>query len=92
MPSRTQIVCLHEGKKGRSIDPIFIRTLLKTLDLAWIRAWTGNNIIRPIDCGGRNGNSVAALSSACARVAQIKAGWASKNSPKIAAAPPLMAE
>lgn len=32
MPSRTQIVCLHEGKKGRSIAPIFIRAILKALD------------------------------------------------------------
>ena len=54
MASRTQIVCLHEGKKGRSIDPIFIRSLLKALDPAWIRPWTGNNIVRNEDCGGRN--------------------------------------
>jgi len=52
--SRTQIVCLHEGKRGRSIDPIFIRVLLKALDPAWIRPWRGNNIIRAIDCGGRS--------------------------------------
>lgn len=53
MPSRTQIVCLHEGKLGRSIDPVFIRTLLKELDPAWIRPWKGSNIIRPVACGGR---------------------------------------
>jgi hypothetical protein len=52
--SRTQIVCLHEGKRGRSIDPIFIRNLLKALDPAWIRPWTGNNIVRTVDCGGRS--------------------------------------
>ena len=52
MPSRTQIVCLHEGKRGRSIDPVFIRTLLKALDPAWIRPWK-NNFVRTIDCGGR---------------------------------------
>ncbi|MBU6409428.1 MAG: hypothetical protein KGR98_03475 [Verrucomicrobia bacterium] len=46
-------MCLHEGKKGRSIDPIFIRTLLKTIRPPWIRPWDGNNIIRPQDCGGR---------------------------------------
>ena len=51
--SRTQIVCLHEGEKGRSIDPIFIQALLKALDPAWIRPWTGNNIVRAKDCGGR---------------------------------------
>lgn len=53
MASRTQIVCLHEGKKGRSIDPVFIRVLLKALDPAWIRPRQGNNIFRPVDCGGR---------------------------------------
>lgn len=54
MASRTQIVCLHEGERGRSIDPVFIRTLLKELDPAWIRPWKGSNIIRPVDCGGRS--------------------------------------
>lgn len=53
MASRTQIVCLHEGEKGRSIDPIFIRNVLKALDPAWIRPWTGSNIVRTVDCGGR---------------------------------------
>jgi hypothetical protein len=53
MPSRTQIVCLHEGKKGRSIDPIFIRALLKAIDPAWVRPWQGNNIFRAVDAGGR---------------------------------------
>jgi hypothetical protein len=52
--SRTQIVCLHEGEKGRSIDPVFIRNLLKALDPAWIRPWQGNNMIRTIPCGGRS--------------------------------------
>lgn len=54
VPSRTQIVCLHEGKQGRSIDPVFIRTLLKTINPSWIRPWPGNNVIRAVDCGGRN--------------------------------------
>ncbi len=54
MPSRTQIVCLHEGEKGRSIDPIFIRALPKALDPTWIKPWPGNNIIRTTDCGGRS--------------------------------------
>ncbi len=53
MASRTQIVCLHEGEKGRSIDPIFIRNLLKALDPVWIRPWKGSNIVRTVDCGGR---------------------------------------
>jgi len=54
MPNRTQIVCLHEGKKGRSIDPIFILAVLKALDPPWIRPWKGNNMVRALDCGGRN--------------------------------------
>ncbi|MGO8789949.1 MAG: hypothetical protein ACLQVL_21540 [Terriglobia bacterium] len=54
MASRTQIVCLHEGLRGRSIDPVFIRTLLKELDPAWIRPWKGSNIIRLVDRGGRS--------------------------------------
>ena len=53
MASRTQIVCLHEGRKGRSIDPIFINTLLRTLKPAWIRPWKGNNIVRTVDGLGR---------------------------------------
>ena len=53
MASRTHIVCLHEGEKGRSIDPIFIRALLKALDPSWVRPWAGNNIVRIVDCGGR---------------------------------------
>jgi len=52
--NRTQIVCLHEGKKGRSIDPLFIRALIKKLDPAWIRPWPGSNAIRTVDCGGRS--------------------------------------
>jgi hypothetical protein len=47
-------VGLQEGKKGRSIDALFILTLLKALHPAWIRPWAGNNIVRPTDCGGRN--------------------------------------
>ena len=54
MASRTQIVCLHEGEQGRSIDPVFIRALLKALDPNWIRPWKGSNIIRSMDCGGRS--------------------------------------
>ena len=53
MASRTQIVCLHEGARGRSIDPIFIRNPLKALKPGWIRPWEGNNIVRAVDCGGR---------------------------------------
>lgn len=53
MPSRTQIVCLHEGKQGRSVDPLFIRSLIKKLDPQWIRPWRGSNVIRTVECGGR---------------------------------------
>ena len=53
MPSRTQILCLHEGKRGSSIDPIFIHALLKGLNPTWIRPWPGNNVILTKDCGGR---------------------------------------
>lgn len=53
MASRTQIVCLHEGKKGRSIDPVFINKLLNTLKPNWIRPWAGRNLVRPEGCGGR---------------------------------------
>ena len=53
MASRTQIVCLHEGKKGRSIDPIFISAVLKELKPAWIRR-EGSNIVRPVAAGGRS--------------------------------------
>lgn len=54
MSSRTQIVCLHEGKKERSVDAVFINRLLKTIRPPWIRPWLGNKIVRPIDCGGRD--------------------------------------
>lgn len=53
MANRTQIVCLHEGETGRSIDPVFINALLRALAPAWIRPWKGSNILRPVDCGGR---------------------------------------
>ncbi len=53
MANRTQIVCLHEGEKGRSIDPVFINSLIKTLKPSWIRPFKGSNLIRTLDCGGR---------------------------------------
>jgi hypothetical protein len=52
MPSRTQIVCLHEGRKGRSIDPVFINTLLRSLKPSWIRK-EGSNVVDLKDRGGR---------------------------------------
>lgn len=54
MPDRTRIVCLHEGQRGRSIDPVFINKLLRSLDPAWLRPWPGNNAIRLVPCGGRS--------------------------------------
>ncbi len=53
MASRTQIVCLCEGKKGASIDPVFINRLMKSLRPSWLRPWSGNNVIRLVSCGGR---------------------------------------
>jgi hypothetical protein len=53
MANRTQIVCLHEGEKGRSIDPIFINKIIRTLSPTWIRHFKGSNIVRMVDCGGR---------------------------------------
>ena len=53
MASRTQIVCLHEGEAGRSIDPIFITRLMKALNPAWVRHGDGSNIVRTVSLGGR---------------------------------------
>lgn len=52
MASRTQIVCLCEGEKGRSIDPVFINALMKALKPAWIRQ-QGSNAVRLVPCGSR---------------------------------------
>jgi len=53
MPSRTQIVCMHEGSKD-SIDPVFIMRVLKDLAPSWIRPSTGSNGILPRGYGGRD--------------------------------------
>ena len=53
MASRTQIVCLCEGRKGESIDPVFINRLMKSLQPNWLRPWAGSNVIRLVSCGGR---------------------------------------
>ena len=53
MASRTQIVCLCEGKKGASIDEVFVNRLLKDLKPKWVRPWTGSNVVRIESCGGR---------------------------------------
>lgn len=52
MPSRTEIVCLHEGEQGRSIDPVFINALIKALKPTWLRK-EGSNYVRTVPCGGR---------------------------------------
>ena len=53
MASRTQIVCLCEGRKGESIDEVFINRLIKSLQPDWLRPWPGSNVIRLVPCGGR---------------------------------------
>ncbi len=55
MPSRTQIICLHEGKKGPSVDPVFINSLIRSLSPAWLRSHSGNNLLRLDPCGNRAG-------------------------------------
>jgi hypothetical protein len=39
MSKRTQIVCIHEGKKGPSIDPVFANAFLRAYSPEWIRPW-----------------------------------------------------
>src|SRR5262249_21968257 len=51
--SRTQIVCLCEGRKGESIDEVFINRLMRSLQPEWLRPWPGSNVIRLVPCGGR---------------------------------------
>lgn len=53
MANRTQIVCLHEGRAGRSVDPVFINRLMRSLKPGWIRPWGGSNTVRLEACGGR---------------------------------------
>ncbi len=53
MASRTQIICLCEGRKGESIDEVFINKLIKCLDPGWLRPWGGSNTLRLVPCGGR---------------------------------------
>lgn len=52
MANRTQIVCLHEGEAGSSVDPVFINRLMRSLKPAWIKPW-GSNTVRLEPCGGR---------------------------------------
>jgi len=50
--SRTQIVCLCEGKKGASIDEVFINKLIRTIKPNWLRP-VGANYVRMEPRGGR---------------------------------------
>jgi hypothetical protein len=52
MPKRTQIICIHEGKKGPSIDPVFANTFFKTYRPDWIRPWK-TTAARFIGYGGK---------------------------------------
>ncbi|MCA9268762.1 MAG: hypothetical protein KDA41_09845 [Planctomycetales bacterium] len=52
MASRTELVCLCEGEKGASIDPVFINRLIRNLKPAWLRK-TGSNFIDIRPQGGR---------------------------------------
>lgn len=53
MANRTQIVCLCEGNKGKSIDEVFIYKLIRTLEPSWLRLGGGSNMLRLVPCGGR---------------------------------------
>jgi hypothetical protein len=51
--SRTQIVCLCEGRRGESIDEVFINKLIKCVEPGWLRPWGGSNTVRLVPCGSR---------------------------------------
>ena len=52
MAKRTQIVCIHEGKQGKSIDPIFANAFIKAYNPEWLRPYkTGIVYFKP--CGGK---------------------------------------
>ncbi len=54
MHNRTQILCMHEGLRGHSVDPVFINRLIRSLKPDWIRPWEGNNVVRLLGSGGRS--------------------------------------
>lgn len=73
MASRTEIICLHEGEKGRSIDPVFINRLIRSLKPSWIRQ-SSSNMIRFFPKGGRKtliAAMPAALKECLAQGAQV---------------------
>ena len=53
MSKRTRIVCIHEGKKGASIDPVFANSFLKTYNPEWIRPWK-TGVVRLVPYGGKS--------------------------------------
>jgi hypothetical protein len=53
MAKRTQIVCIHEGKKGASIDPVFANAFLRAYDPEWIRPWK-TGAVHFVACGGKS--------------------------------------
>ena len=53
MSKRTQIVCIHEGRKGSSIDPVFVNSFLKTYNPEWLRPW-GTSKVRLVPYGGKS--------------------------------------
>jgi hypothetical protein len=53
MSKRTQIVCIHEGRKGASIDPVFANTFLKEYAPEWIRPWK-TGLVRLVPYGGKS--------------------------------------
>ena len=52
MSKRTQIVCIHEGTRGASIDPVFVNSFFKAYNPEWIRPW-GTSKIRLVPKGGK---------------------------------------
>jgi hypothetical protein len=52
MPKRTRIICIHEGRKGPSIDPVFANAFLKAYNPEWIRPWK-TTAARFIGCGDK---------------------------------------
>jgi hypothetical protein len=52
MASRTELVCMCEGKEGTSIDSVFINRLIRSLKPAWLRR-RGSNYVVILPQGGR---------------------------------------
>lgn len=53
MAHRTQIICLHEGEQGKSIDPVFASSFIRYFDPTWLRPFKFSKI-RTIALGGRS--------------------------------------